>query len=190
MKLRPEIGCPAEARDAAAARVGNLMSWGQLKLGQGSFTLSMPHAVFFLRATRLAHGGRLRAIAEPGGWRFLVRRGGDLVAAVQAWEADGRWKVSMVKSGSWATKTRPALEAAEAALAAKATPTFLWCRSAWTAALWLQADEASHDLVVPLPYVRHPLKPLVPLPAAQFLSEILAMVAPDPGLGALGVPPT
>ena len=103
MRLRPATDCPPAARTAAVTRLGELISWGQVKIAADGLTLSMPHRVFFLRRRRLSDSGSLRGITEPGGWRFLLRWENNEVAALQTWEQDSRWRLSTVKMGSWAT---------------------------------------------------------------------------------------
>jgi hypothetical protein len=184
MKIEFPPGCPQEAQAAALARVTALVSWHVVPIEAGALTLSMPHPVFVVRTLRIRAGMELRDAVDAAGWRFLVRKGTEVKAAVQVREDGATWRVSSVKMGSWATRTKDALDKAYGEGSEQpevsAWPSYLWCRATWTAALWFRATDPEHDRVVALPYVRGELKPLTPYTAKKFMEETVKQVPPPP----------
>lgn len=184
MKIAFPPGCPAGAQAAALARVAALVSWHLVPIADDVLTLSMPHPVFFVRTRRIRADITLRDAVDAGGWRFLVRKGVDVKAAVQVREDGATWRVSSVKMGSWATRTKDALEKAYVEGSdlpeVSAWPSYLWCRATWTAALWFRTDNPDHDRVVPLPYVRGPFEPLKPYSGEAFMKMVVQQVPAEP----------
>lgn len=184
MKIIFPDDCPEDAREVALARVAALVSWEKVPIKAGNLSLSMPHQVFFVRTRRIRADIPLRDAVDAGGWRFLVRKGDDVRAAVQVWEDGATWRVSSVKTGSWATRTKDALEVAYGGAIktpdVPARPSYLWCRATWTAALWFRAVDPDDDRVVPLPYVRKPFLPLKAYSAREFMDVTLGKVPAEP----------
>ena len=184
MIIEPPDECPPAALAAATARIAAIVSWRSMTLQANDLTLSMPHQVFAVRTARICTDLPLRRAVDPIGWRFLVRKGVDVKAAVQVRDDDGTWRVTSVKMGSWATETRAALEVAYDAPPrtpdVRARPSYLWCRATWTAALWFLADDADNDRVVPLPYARDPFEALTPYSAVDFMSRVRLKVCRKP----------
>lgn len=177
-------GCPDDARAAAQARVAALVSWAEVPITAEKLTLSMPHRVFFVLTRRIRRNIALRDAVDAGGWRFLVRQDTEVKAAVQVWDDGATWRVSSVKTGSWATRTKDALAVAYGETTqtrdVTARPSYLWCRATWTAALWFRAENPDHDRVVPLPYVRKPFEPLTVYSAQAFMATTVAQVPAGP----------
>jgi hypothetical protein len=184
MRIVLPDNCPPDAKEVALARVAALVSWEKVPIVAGNLSLSMPHQVFFVRTQRIRADIPLRDAVDAGGWRFLVRKGDDVKAAVQVWEDGATWRVSSVKTGSWATRTEDALNVAYGANSdlrdVPAKPTYLWCRATWTAALWFRAEHPDYDRVVPLPYVRKPFLPLKAYSAQEFMDLTLGKVPAEP----------
>lgn len=170
MLIVPEAA-PEEATAVALAKVEHVLQWDILELPPDGLKLVLPHRVYNLRTRGLSSNTHdLRAAADPGGWRFLVADAGGVVrATVQTWHESGRWKASSVRTGTWATSTKAAVVGE--GLPAEAVLAYLWCRTTWTAALWLQARAGGEDKVVPLPWVKE-LRPLSPIPPATYLSAM------------------
>lgn len=183
MKIGSAPHCPADAMAAALTRVGALVSWKQVPIEADNLSLSMPHPVFFLRTARIRADIALRDAVDAGGWRFLVRKSNVVIAAAHVREDGATWRMSSVKTGSWATSTSKALEAAyraDAVLSEVSTwPSYLWCRATWTAALWFRAENPDDDRVVPLPYVRV-FTPFKAYSATEFMAETVKLVPAEP----------
>jgi hypothetical protein len=170
MLIVPERA-PEEAQAVALAKVEHVLQWEELKLQADGLKLVLPHHVCNLRTRGLlSNTQELRSATDPGGWRFLVADANGVVhAAVQTWHESDRWKASSVRTGTWATATKAAVVGV--GLPDEAVLAYLWCRSTWTAALWLQATAGGEDKVVPLPWVKG-LMPLSPIPPATYLKAM------------------
>ncbi len=156
MKIVPVTAFPTAARVAAHRKMQDLLSWEIVKVradeesGQ-PLVLSFPHRVLWISIRDLREHRPLAAAAELRAWRFLVMSGNRVAAAVQAWNDRGTWRVSSIHTGVTATRTVEALKAADNRVNAQAEPCYIWCRAAWTAALWLRPLDGKAGAVVKLP---------------------------------------
>jgi hypothetical protein len=175
--------CPEEAQEVAWQKVSQLAGWGVLGFKDKALRLSLPHRVYNLRSRGLAeHGTALREAVDAGGWRFLIveTSAREIVAAVQTWHEEGQWKVSSVRTGTWATATKSALTGG--GLPSPATLAYLWCRRTWTAALWLRAEKPEDDKVIPLPWAGWGLMPLGLTSPQEYLEKMRAKKPPEVSL--------
>lgn len=154
MNVFPVSNFPIEARFAAQRKIETLLTWERLKipkLNGRPLVLSFPHRVFWISVRDLRESRPLFLTVDPRAWRFLVMSGDCVVAAVQVWNDRGTWRVSSVHTGATATQMETALAAADLEGSPPSEPCYIWCRAAWTAALWLRPWDLSHGQVVILP---------------------------------------
>jgi hypothetical protein len=156
MSIEPVSTFPFAAQAAAQRKMQDLLSWDILKFGSqpaenSSLILSFPHRVFWISIRDLRDRRTLAEAADHRAWRFLVLRGENVVAAVQTWNDLGTWRVSSIHTGGTATRTAAALDAADAKVNTPCEPCYIWCRAAWTAAMWLRPSNGTPGAVVKLP---------------------------------------
>jgi hypothetical protein len=188
MLIEPE-SCPPAVQQVALQKLQGLLDWAALGLQPAGLRLSLPHRVCNLGARGLLGDMALHQAVDPAGWRFLIVDAtaptAAVRAAVQTWQEDGHWKVSSVRTGTWATATEAALRAD--GLPQPATLAYLWCRITWTAALWLRTADQDGDRVIPLPYVAG-LVPLAPVTPAEYLGVMRSRSRGRPSANAAQVP--
>ena len=185
MDIEARSDFPRSARSAAFAKVDRLAQmstfFAEDRWQAKSIGLSLPHRYFGLSAEALRGRASLHECVEERGWRFLLLLDHSVVAAVQSWYERSTWHVSAVRTGAAAYGMKKALERAidDQTTQGSFEPCYLWCRTTLTAALWLRPDSGTTDgFVVPLPFVRAPLKPYVVIPAADFLAKSRVMATP------------
>lgn len=113
--------------------------------------VTTPHRVFTMGLDDVASGAGLDR-AQPGGWRYLVEDGGQLIASAEATERDdGGFELSQFTEGPFVAATDKAVKAVRKLpqlAAAGFELRLLRIPALYMMALWLHA--AAADLLVPL----------------------------------------
>jgi len=137
--------------------------------------LESPHAVYDLRADEIAAGGGLET-AHAGGFRYLVRSAGAVIAAaeVQADANGAATLLSNVNSGPYVQATAEAFEALPALEAVRKgsyEARLLRFSAIYLVAIWLKPDRGP-DLVYPLAPAPPDLQAERAYPVEEFLNAI------------------
>lgn len=133
--------------------------------GSAPAELSMeaPHQVYTLGLDQLASGSGLASIRTHG-WRYLLRRGNQVVAAAQtSMDATGAPVFAQFNSGPFVQSTADALQRAEqiagAARGESFEPRLLHVPALHAMALWLHGGGRAKDIVIPLKPAPAPVRP-------------------------------
>ncbi|GIG68812.1 hypothetical protein [Phytomonospora endophytica] len=145
---------------------------------KGQLDVSTPHRVFTMGLEDVAAGAGLER-ARPGGWRYLVEDGGQLVASAEATVTDdGDFELAQFTEGPFVAATDKAVKAVRKLpqlAAAGFELRLLRIPALYMMALWLHA--AAADLLVPL--APSPIgKDGKPMPASEFFDDLAEEVRP------------
>ncbi|HEY1180625.1 MAG TPA: hypothetical protein VGF17_31090 [Phytomonospora sp.] len=145
---------------------------------KGQLDVSTPHRVFTMGLEDVADGGGLER-ARPGGWRYLIEDGGQLIASAEATLAEnGDFELSQFTEGPFVAATDKAVKAVRKLpqlTAAGFELRLLRIPALYMMALWLHA--AAADLMVPL--APSPIgKDGKAMPATEFFSDLAEEVRP------------
>ena len=138
--------------------------------------LTDPHETFVLGLSDLLAAPSLER-ARSTGWRYLVRSGGEAVAAAHSAEpTPGEHVLAQVNEGPFVAATSSALAAAERQDGSY-VPRVLHVPALHAVALWLH-DGGSGDLLVPLAPFPIDVPTGEPMPADELLSRLAAAAGP------------
>ena len=138
--------------------------------------LTDPHETFVLGLDDLLASPDLSR-ARPTGWRYLVRSGGEPVAAAHSAEpSPGEHVLAQVNEGPFVGATVEALTAA-AGQEGSYVPRVLNIPALHAVALWLH-DGGDGDLLVPLAPFPLDVPTGQPMPAAELLSRLAESAGP------------
>lgn len=140
--------------------------------------VSTPHQVYTMGLDDIAAGAGLDQ-ARPGGWRYLIEEGGQLVASAETEvTADGTHEISQFTEGPFVAATDKAVKAVRnlpQLAAAGFELRLLRIPAMYVMALWLHALAA--DLLVPL--APSPIgKDGKLMPATEFFSDLSTRIRP------------
>ena len=190
---------PIQAFEVVRSKLADLASLaafrtpGLRRADPAAIALSTPHRTALLPLDRIKGARDLRSVAERKGWRFLLHDGDRVVAAVEAQAATppagkgrraarsapereiGGHRFGQVNEGPFTTATETAIRRAESLDQVKKgrfAPSFLLAPAVYVAALWLEDQDGTADLVIPLAPAPSGLQPFEPMPAREFLAVL------------------
>jgi hypothetical protein len=148
-----------------------------------AIALSTPHRFGVLPLNRIRGAKDLRSVVEQKGWRFLVHDGTRVVAAADAIETEKtRYLLGQINEGPFVVATEEAIRRAErldSVRRGQFAPVFLLVPAVYVAALWLEDQQRSSDLVLVLPPAPKELsawEPMTPRPFLRVLEGLAARV--------------
>jgi hypothetical protein len=149
-----------------------------------ALALSSPHRTAVLGLDRIQGAKDLRSAAQITGWRFLVHHETTVVAAIDAVQTEkNQYRLGHVNEGPFVAGTEAAIrrvETLDQIRDGRFAPIFLLVPAIYVAALWLEDQTASADLVMVIPPNPKELTPFSPLPVKQFLESLTPLAARVP----------
>jgi hypothetical protein len=139
-------------------------------------SFSAPHRLTVLTRQLARDRGPIRSRALQKGWRVLVQRGQDVVAAVELdTYKSGLFGISRINIGPAARGTALAIRAQERdpmVLAGNFTPRFLMIPELFVSALWLFDNVSTDDHFLPVAPVPHEFGPITLQNEADFSAAL------------------
>jgi hypothetical protein len=141
-----------------------------------TIALSSPHRTAVLGLDRIRGAKDLRSAAQINGWRFLVHQDATVIAAIDAVQTEkNQYSLGHINEGPFVAATEDAIRRAEAldqVRRGRFAPIFLLVPAVYVAALWLEDQTGSADLVMVMPPNPRELAPYSPLSVSIFLESL------------------
>ena len=181
------IDPPMAAYETVRSKIADLAAQGGFRTpalrraDPGTIALSTPHRTAVLGLNRITGAKDLRSTAELKGWRFLVHQETAVVAAIDALQSDkSQYGIGHVNEGPFVAGTENAIRRAEQldeVRKGRFAPIFLLVPALYVAALWLENQEGTTDLVMVIPPGPKDLTPYSPMPVPPFLDALARLAA-------------
>jgi hypothetical protein len=167
-------------RIAELARSGGFLTPTLRRLcGQNLVISKKYHRTLYLGLNALAEGKSLRDATIEVAWRFFIENDGEVVAAIESRStADGTVRPGRLTEGPFVTGTVHAFDKAAELVGNQSrpyTPVLVISVAVHISGLWLQTNDGGSDVVLPVPPIDRPFKPLQPMPLDQFTSATTAI---------------
>ena len=147
--------------------------------GQNLVISKKYHRAFYLGLDALAEGKPLREATIEAAWRFFIENDGEVVGAIESrTTADGTVRPGRLTEGPFVTGTGHAFDKAVELVGKQSrqyTPVLVISAAVHITGLWLQTTDGGFDVVLPVPPIDRPFKPLQPMPLDQFESATTAI---------------
>jgi hypothetical protein len=146
--------------------------------GQNLVISKKYHRALYLGLDALAEGKPLRDATIETAWRFFIESDGEVVGAIESRSTtDGTVRPGRLTEGPFVTSTVHAFDKAAELVRNQSrqyTPVLVISVAVHISGLWLQTTDG-HDVVLPVPPIDRPFKPLQPMPLDQFMSATTAI---------------